>query len=74
MTIFHVLFLLLHLHWHKTPWGGTFLYPDLSFLQCPCFQDEEEQEKAAKKSMALQKAMEVKEVSPMSAANISIAA
>uniref|UniRef100_A0A673IB57 Voltage-dependent N-type calcium channel subunit alpha-1B n=1 Tax=Sinocyclocheilus rhinocerous TaxID=307959 RepID=A0A673IB57_9TELE len=37
-------------------------------------KDEEEQEKAAKKSMALQKAMEVKEVSPMSAANISIAA
>ncbi|KAI4902644.1 hypothetical protein NFI96_028704 [Prochilodus magdalenae] len=37
-------------------------------------KDEEEQEEAAKKSMALQKAMEVKEVSPMSAANISIAA
>uniref|UniRef100_A0A8B9JH13 Calcium channel, voltage-dependent, N type, alpha 1B subunit, b n=1 Tax=Astyanax mexicanus TaxID=7994 RepID=A0A8B9JH13_ASTMX len=36
--------------------------------------DEEQQEEAAKKSMALQKAMEVKEVSPMSAANISIAA
>ncbi|XP_053096179.1 voltage-dependent N-type calcium channel subunit alpha-1B isoform X4 [Pangasianodon hypophthalmus] len=37
-------------------------------------KDEEEQEEAAKKSIALQKAMEVKEVSPMSAANISIAA
>ncbi|TRY57661.1 hypothetical protein DNTS_025899 [Danionella cerebrum] len=37
-------------------------------------KDEEQQEEAAKKSMALQKAMEVKEVSPMSAANISIAA
>ncbi len=58
----------------KHPEEVHFLYPDLSFLQCPCFQDEEEQEKAAKKSMALQKAMEVKEVSPMSAANISIAA
>lgn len=40
---------------------------------CVC-QDEEEQEEAAKKNIALQKAMEVKEVSPMSAANISIAA
>uniref|UniRef100_A0A8C1LB81 Voltage-dependent N-type calcium channel subunit alpha n=1 Tax=Cyprinus carpio TaxID=7962 RepID=A0A8C1LB81_CYPCA len=36
-------------------------------------KDEEEQEEAAKKNMALQKALEVKEVSPMSAANISIA-
>ncbi|KTG33779.1 hypothetical protein cypCar_00006981 [Cyprinus carpio] len=39
-----------------------------------CSNDEEEQEEAAKKNMALQKALEVKEVSPMSAANISIAA
>ncbi|XP_026052234.1 voltage-dependent N-type calcium channel subunit alpha-1B-like isoform X2 [Carassius auratus] len=37
-------------------------------------KDEEEQEEAAKKNIALQKALEVKEVSPMSAANISIAA
>ncbi|XP_030625015.1 voltage-dependent N-type calcium channel subunit alpha-1B [Chanos chanos] len=37
-------------------------------------KDEEEQEEAATKKLALQKAMEVKEVSPMSAANISIAA
>ncbi|XP_035382876.1 voltage-dependent N-type calcium channel subunit alpha-1B isoform X5 [Electrophorus electricus] len=37
-------------------------------------KDEEEQEEAAKKCLALQKAMEVKEVSPGSAANISIAA
>uniref|UniRef100_A0A8C5FFM6 Voltage-dependent N-type calcium channel subunit alpha n=1 Tax=Gadus morhua TaxID=8049 RepID=A0A8C5FFM6_GADMO len=37
-------------------------------------KDEEEQEQAANKKLALQKAMEVKEVSPMSAANISIAA
>uniref|UniRef100_A0A672ZDE2 Voltage-dependent N-type calcium channel subunit alpha n=1 Tax=Sphaeramia orbicularis TaxID=375764 RepID=A0A672ZDE2_9TELE len=36
-------------------------------------KDEEEQEEAANKKLALQKAMEVKEVSPMSAANISIA-
>ncbi|TNN59698.1 Voltage-dependent N-type calcium channel subunit alpha-1B [Liparis tanakae] len=36
--------------------------------------DEEEQEKAANKKLALQKALEVKEVSPISAANISIAA
>lgn len=37
-------------------------------------QDEEEQEEAANKKLALQKALEVKEVSPISAANISIAA
>lgn len=37
-------------------------------------QDEEEQEEAISKKLALQKAMEVKEVSPMSAANISITA
>ncbi|XP_074474075.1 voltage-dependent N-type calcium channel subunit alpha-1B isoform X1 [Sebastes fasciatus] len=37
-------------------------------------KDEEEQEEAANKKLALQKALEVKEVSPMSAANISITA
>ncbi|XP_028828597.1 voltage-dependent N-type calcium channel subunit alpha-1B isoform X6 [Denticeps clupeoides] len=37
-------------------------------------KDEEQQEEEANKKLALQKAMEVKEVSPMSAANISIAA
>uniref|UniRef100_A0A7N8XI52 Voltage-dependent N-type calcium channel subunit alpha n=1 Tax=Mastacembelus armatus TaxID=205130 RepID=A0A7N8XI52_9TELE len=37
-------------------------------------KDEEEQEEAANKKLALQKALEVKEVSPLSAANISIAA
>ncbi|KAM7369302.1 hypothetical protein PAMP_013581 [Pampus punctatissimus] len=37
-------------------------------------KDEEEQEEAANKKLAMQKALEVKEVSPMSAANISIAA
>ncbi|KAJ8285683.1 hypothetical protein GJAV_G00029730 [Gymnothorax javanicus] len=37
-------------------------------------KDEEEQEEAISKKLALQKAKEVKEVSPMSAANISIAA
>ncbi|XP_068429834.1 voltage-dependent N-type calcium channel subunit alpha-1B-like isoform X2 [Clinocottus analis] len=37
-------------------------------------KDEEEQEQAANKKLALQKALEVKEVSPISAANISIAA
>ncbi|MEQ2213741.1 Voltage-dependent N-type calcium channel subunit alpha-1B [Xenoophorus captivus] len=37
-------------------------------------KDEEEQEEAANKKLALQKALEVKEVSPMSATNISIAA
>nr|XP_023844157.1 voltage-dependent N-type calcium channel subunit alpha-1B-like [Salvelinus alpinus] len=36
-------------------------------------KDEEKQEEEANKKLALQKAMEVKEVSPMSAANISIA-
>lgn len=37
-------------------------------------QDEEEMEEAANQKLALQKAKEVAEVSPMSAANISIAA
>uniref|UniRef100_A0A6Q2YEX0 Voltage-dependent N-type calcium channel subunit alpha n=1 Tax=Esox lucius TaxID=8010 RepID=A0A6Q2YEX0_ESOLU len=37
-------------------------------------KDEEKQEEEANKKLALQKAMEVKEVSPVSAANISIAA
>uniref|UniRef100_A0A3Q3K4F5 Voltage-dependent N-type calcium channel subunit alpha n=1 Tax=Monopterus albus TaxID=43700 RepID=A0A3Q3K4F5_MONAL len=37
-------------------------------------KDEEEQEEAANKKLALQKALEVKEVSPVSAANISITA
>ncbi|XP_042565276.1 probable voltage-dependent N-type calcium channel subunit alpha-1B [Clupea harengus] len=37
-------------------------------------KDEEQQEEEANKKLALQKAMEVKEVSPMSAANISITA
>ncbi|XP_068588555.1 voltage-dependent N-type calcium channel subunit alpha-1B-like isoform X1 [Cebidichthys violaceus] len=37
-------------------------------------KDEEEQEEAANKKLALQKALEVKEVSPISAANISITA
>ncbi|XP_070689588.1 calcium channel, voltage-dependent, N type, alpha 1B subunit, a [Pempheris klunzingeri] len=37
-------------------------------------KDEEEQEEAITKKLALQKAKEVKEVSPMSAANISITA
>lgn len=43
------------------------------FLAHIC-QDEEEQEEAINKKLALQKAKEVKEVSPMSAANISITA
>ncbi|XP_034451583.1 calcium channel, voltage-dependent, N type, alpha 1B subunit, a isoform X6 [Hippoglossus hippoglossus] len=37
-------------------------------------KDEEEQEEAINKKLALQKAKEVKEVSPMSAANISVTA
>lgn len=37
-------------------------------------KDEEEMEEAANQKLALQKAKEVAEVSPMSAANISIAA
>lgn len=44
------------------------------FLFAHAVQDEEEQEEAINKKLALQKAKEVKEVSPMSAANISITA
>lgn len=39
-----------------------------------CRQDEEEQEEAANQKTAMQKAKEVAEVSPLSAANLSIAA
>lgn len=37
-------------------------------------QDEQEEEEAASQKIALQKAKEVAEVSPLSAANLSIAA
>lgn len=37
-----------------------------------CFQDEQEEEEAANQKLALQKAKEVAEVSPLSAANMSI--
>lgn len=53
------------------------LYSHEKYILCLGFdwlKDEEEQEEAANKKLALQKALEVKEVSPMSAANISIAA
>ncbi|KAG8011664.1 Voltage-dependent N-type calcium channel subunit alpha-1B [Nibea albiflora] len=63
--------------------GGQFNFedetPTTNFDTFPAailtvFQDEEEQEEAINKKLALQKAKEVKEVSPMSAANISITA
>lgn len=45
-----------------------------SAAQCFCpSQDEEEMEEAANQKLALQKAKEVAEVSPMSATNVSIA-
>lgn len=52
------------------------IYTHLSFSVSVLllFQDEEEQEEAITKKLALQKAKEVKEVSPISAANISITA
>lgn len=43
-------------------------------LSCPALQDEQEEEEAASQKIALQKAKEVAEVSPLSAANLSIAA
>ncbi|ELR44606.1 Voltage-dependent N-type calcium channel subunit alpha-1B, partial [Bos mutus] len=46
----------------------------LATVFCLSKQDEEEMEEAANQKLALQKAKEVAEVSPMSAANISIAA
>lgn len=52
-------------------------HPMILFPDFPCFcalQDEEEMEEATNQKLALQKAKEVAEVSPMSAANISIAA
>lgn len=48
----------------------------MSFLPSRPFppQDEQEEEEAASQKIALQKAKEVAEVSPLSAANLSIAA
>lgn len=46
----------------------------LSFLSVSSLQDEQEEEEAANQKIALQKAKEVAEVSPLSAANLSIAA
>lgn len=54
--------------------SNIFLLSTNECLGCHWLKDEEEQEEAANKKLALQKALEVKEVSPMSAANISIAA
>lgn len=56
--------------WHQN--GPSILKLYTRF--CLYFQDEEEMEEAANQKLALQKAKEVAEVSPMSAANISIAA
>lgn len=51
------------------------LIPVLSLSVSPSFsQDEQEEEEAASQKIALQKAKEVAEVSPLSAANLSIAA
>lgn len=50
-----------------------FFFPLLP-LPRPAPQDEQEEEEAASQKIALQKAKEVAEVSPLSAANLSIAA
>lgn len=59
-----------------TAWRGMQIFTHLSFSVFVLLlsQDEEEQEEAINKKLALQKAKEVKEVSPISAANISITA
>lgn len=43
-------------------------------IDYPSLQDEQEEEEAASQKIALQKAKEVAEVSPLSATNLSIAA
>lgn len=53
---------------------GVYCMYACMFVLAHAVQDEEEQEEAINKKLALQKAKEVKEVSPMSAANISITA
>lgn len=69
--------------WHERRSGGAKVSVEpqsrhrthrLATLFCLSKQDEEEMEEAANQKLALQKAKEVAEVSPMSAANISIAA
>lgn len=63
----------LHVHRVSTC-SNVFSFSTILCLGSHWLKDEEEQEEAANKKLALQKALEVKEVSPMSAANISIAA
>ena len=69
--------------WHERRSGGAEASAEsqsghstlrLATVFCLSKQDEEEMEEAANQKLALQKAKEVAEVSPMSAANISIAA
>lgn len=50
------------------------LSPSLCLSLALSIQDEQEEEEAASQKIALQKAKEVAEVSPLSAANLSIAA
>lgn len=53
------------------------MFPNCQVTEMVIFllrQDEEEQEEAANQKTAMQKAKEVAEVSPLSAANLSIAA
>lgn len=49
-------------------------YLGFDLFSNPHLQDEQEEEEAANQKIALQKAKEVAEVSPLSAANLSIAA
>jgi len=60
-----------HLHYHLFPLHSSFAS---DFLPNLSLQDEQEEEQAANQKIALQKAKEVAEVSPLSAANLSIAA
>lgn len=56
-------------------WSSTQqMISDFDFLPNVSPQDEQDEEAANNKKIALQKAKEVAEVSPMSAANLSIAA
>lgn len=64
-----------HLHFALFPPYSSLAFDFLPNLSLSLsLQDEQEEEEAASQKIALQKAKEVAEVSPLSAANLSIAA
>uniref|UniRef100_A0A8C2GQV5 Voltage-dependent P/Q-type calcium channel subunit alpha-1A n=1 Tax=Cyprinus carpio TaxID=7962 RepID=A0A8C2GQV5_CYPCA len=72
--VFSVFFIVLTLFGNCSSMTMSIFYPSLFMLQLLRTSDEQEEEQAANQKMALQAAKEVAEVSPLSAASLSIAA